>query len=56
MKAKKCSLYINLKNGYILNKIECNSIAEAVRYARESCGFYYRVVVDGEIVRRGFCN
>lgn len=56
MKAIKCTLYINTRNGYEMKPIKCNSISEAVRIAHESWGFYYRVLVDEEVVRKGFCE
>lgn len=56
MKAKECSLYINLKNGYVLSRVDCNSISEAIRYAKESCGFYYRIFADNKLIRKGFCG
>ncbi len=56
MKAKKCTLIVNARNGHCFQPEECSSIAEAVRKAKEDCGFAYRIFVDGVCVKRGFCD
>lgn len=55
MKTKECMLAINTRNGHICAQRHFDSIADAVRYAKDSGGFYYRVFVDGKVVRKGFC-
>lgn len=57
MKAQKCTLIVNTRNGYCFTPVEFNSISKAVREGRESCGFAYRVIVKGKgVVRRGYCG
>lgn len=57
MKAKECKLLITLRNGYAMPPFEFPSIAEAVRYAKGgNVGFSYAVLVNGHIVRQGFCG
>ena len=52
-KAKECTVICNTKWGYCMAPHKCNSIREAVRYAKE-LGMAYRVFVDGECVRSGW--
>lgn len=52
-KPKKCTLLLNTRNGYVLQPIECKSIAEAMREARES-ELAYRIVIDGKVVKSGW--
>ena len=56
MKAKKCKVLFNTKWGYVATPMEFPSIHKAVEYAKDSGWFAYRVVVDGKVVRRGFCD
>ncbi len=53
--AKPCKLVMNgHKTGYIFTPIECRSIAEAIKIARE-CAFLYRIFdMDGKLVRQGW--
>lgn len=57
MRGKRCKLIINLRNGYCLCSSIHDSISSAIRYARESCGFAYRIYdIDGKrLLRNGFC-
>lgn len=55
MKSKKCKLILNTASGYCLTQ-NFNSIASAVRFAKESGFFAYRIFVDGRKVRSGFCD
>ena len=55
MKPKKCKLILNTASGYCLTQ-NFNSIASAVRFAKESGFFAYRIFVDGRKVRSGFCD
>lgn len=50
---KKCTLICNTKIGYCLQPIECQSIAAAIRYAKE-LDLAYRIFIDGKCVRRGW--
>lgn len=52
-KAKKCIVVCNTKNGYCLTPYECNSINEAVRYAKE-LDLAYRIFIDGKCVKSGW--
>ena len=54
MKSKKCKLILNTSSGYCLTQ-NFESIASAVRFAKESGFFAYRIFVDGRKVRSGFC-
>lgn len=56
MKAKPCTLIINTANGYCMTPQKCTSIREAIRVAKESCGFAYRIFIGKILVARGFCN
>lgn len=56
MKAKPCILIVNTANGYCLTPEKCTSIKSAIRKAKESCGFAYRIYVGKILVARGFCN
>ena len=55
MKAKKCKLILNTNSGYCLVQ-HFQSIASALRFAKESGFFAYRIFVDGKKVRSGFCS
>lgn len=55
MKPKKCKLILNTASGYCLTQ-HFESIASALRFAKESGFFAYRIFVDGKLVRRGFCE
>ena len=52
-KAQKCTVICNTKNGYCISPKECNSIREAVRYAKE-LDLAYRILVDGKLVKYGW--
>lgn len=56
MKPIKCKVLCNNRWGYVATPYEANSIAEGVRWAKESGWFAYRIIVDGRVVRRGFGN
>lgn len=51
-----CRVLLNGKNGYTATPLEAGSIAEGLRLAKGSGWFRYRIVVDGKIVRAGFCD
>lgn len=55
-KAIKCYVICNNRWGYICGQKECNSIAEAKRYA-QGMGFAYRIFdADGKrIIKSGYC-
>lgn len=55
MKPKKCTLIINTSYGYCVTN-NFQSIAAAVRFAKESGLFAYRVFVNGRKVRSGYCD
>ena len=55
-KSIKCRLVLNTAMGRITDFGEYPSIAAAVRAAKESGYFRYRVFVGGKVVRQGFCN
>lgn len=60
MKATPCTVIINNRWGYCFSH-DCKSITAAVRYAKESWGFAYRIYpIDAPIhpaflIRSGFC-
>lgn len=56
MKPIKCTVIVNTKWGYCSTSYEAKSISEGVKYAKSSGGFAYRVLVNGKVVRRGFCD
>ena len=56
MKAQKCTLIVNTRNGYCLTPEEHSSIKEAARAAKESFGFAYRIFVNGKNIRSGYCD
>ena len=55
-KGIKCRLVLNTAMGRITDFGEYPSIAAAVRTARESGYFRYRIFVGNKVVREGFCN
>ena len=55
-KGIKCRLVVNTKMGLITDLGEHPSIAAAVRSARDSGYFRYRVFAGGKVVREGFCD
>jgi len=55
MEKKKCKLILNTASGYCLTQ-HFESIASAVRFAKESGFFAYRIFVKGRKVRSGFCD
>lgn len=56
-KGIKCTLVVNTKWGYVFTPSKHNSIADAVRTAKDNCGgFAYRIYnEDGELIKQGFC-
>lgn len=56
MKSCKCTLVVNTRWGYCFTPTKCDSIAEAVRTAKASGGFAYRIFANGKVVRRGYCD
>lgn len=52
----ECVVVVNTRWGHVCQPYHAKSIAEGVRWARESGGFVYRVFVNGKVVRRGFCE
>ena len=56
MKKKPCKVICNTRSGMISPAIEFPSIAEAVKWAKESGYFRYAVFVDRQMVRKGYCN
>ena len=54
-KSKKCKLILNTSYGYCFTQ-NFNSIASAVKFAKETGYFAYRIFVDGHKVRSGFCH
>jgi hypothetical protein len=57
MKAKKCTLKVNDSWGQTYPLIQCKSISEAKRKGWEYAGgFYFRVVIDRQVVYSGFCK
>lgn len=53
MKAIKCKLVMNTRWGYCMQPIECKSISEAIRIAREE-EMVYRIFVDGKCIKSGW--
>ena len=53
MKAIKCKLVLNTRWGYCMPPIECKSINEAIRIAREE-EMAYRIFVDGKCIKNGW--
>lgn len=54
MRRKSCVAICNNRWGYCATPHAFKSIADAVRWARSSGWFWYRIVCDGRVVRRGF--
>ena len=55
-KGIKCNLVLDTALGRTTDFGEYPSIAEAIRVARESGYFRYRIFVGGRVFRQGFCN
>ena len=53
MKSMPCTLIMNTKNGYTLSPVQCNSIRQAVKTAKEN-GLAYRIFVNGEQIKQGW--
>lgn len=53
MKRIPCILIMNTRNGHVLAPIQCSSIREALRTAKEN-GLAYRIFVNGEQVKQGW--
>lgn len=57
MKPKECILIINTSYGYCFRPLRCISISSAIRCAKESEMFAYRILdVNGKLIKRGFCK
>lgn len=52
-KAKECTVICNTISGYCLAPYKCNSIRQAVLYAK-SLGLAYRIFVNGVCVKSGW--
>lgn len=52
-KAKKCKIIFNTKWGYCMQPVECESIAEAIRLAKER-EMAFRIFVDSKCVKAGW--
>ena len=52
-KAIPCTVICNTRNGYCLTPKQCNSINEAIRYAKEM-KLAYRIFVDGKCIKSGW--
>lgn len=52
-KAKPCEIVFNTKWGYCMTPIECKSITEAIRIAKEE-GMAFRLFVGGKCVKSGW--
>ena len=48
-----CTIICNTTNGYCLTPKQCNSISEAIRYAKEM-KLAYRIFVNGKVIKRGW--
>lgn len=56
MKPIKCRLIVNTKFGYCSTPTIHSSISEAVRYAKDSFYFAYRIFdMKGNLIKSGFC-
>ena len=53
MKSIPCTLIMNTKYGYILSPVQCNSIRQAIKTAKQA-GLAYRIFVNGKQVRQGW--
>jgi len=51
---KSCTLILNTRQGYAMTPIEFPSVAEAVRYARATFAFAWRIFVGRKCVKRGY--
>jgi len=52
----KATLYINTRMGHECVPTEHESIAEATRNGYEGPGFYFRVIANGKVRKRGYCR
>lgn len=52
-RGKPCTIIFNTRNGYTMQPIQCKSIAEAIRLAKEE-GMAFRIFVDGKCVKSGW--
>ena len=52
-RAKECEIILNTRNGYCMTPHKCNSISEAIRYAKEM-GLAFRIFADGKLVKKGW--
>lgn len=57
MKGKKCTLVVNTKNGYCFTPSSHNSINDARKRGKSSCGFAYRIFDENNnVIGRGYCD
>lgn len=57
MKAIPCKVIVNTRMGHECAPCEFPSIAKGIKYGKhEAAGFAYRIIADGKLVRRGFCD
>lgn len=56
MAPKKCMLGLFTRYGHACVQQHFDSIASAVRFAKESGCFTYKVWVDCKVVRQGYCE
>lgn len=54
MRAIPCKVLCNNRWGYCATPYEAPSISAGVKWAKDNGWFYYRIVVDGKVVRRGY--
>lgn len=52
-RAKECEIILNTRNGYCMTPHKCNSISEAIRYAKEM-GLAFRIFADGKLIKKGW--
>lgn len=52
----KCKVIVNTRNGYCLTPKVCDSIKEAKDFAKDTCGFAYRIFTEDNRVLCGYCE
>ena len=52
-KSKPCKIIFNTKWGYCITPIECKSILEAIRLAKET-EMAFRIFINGKCVKSGW--
>ena len=56
-KSIECTLIINTCNGYCLTPSKHKSISDAVKTAKNSFGFAYRIFDKaGKVIKQGYCE